>query len=130
MKITKQARTRARQWLRSCVVQGQLDEARVRQLVQQVTTAKPRDYLAILTYFQHLLRLELDRRTALVQSVYPLDDTMRDQLQNRLLKRHGAGLQFEYAITASLIGGLRIKVGSDVYDGSIQSRLNLLGSHF
>jgi len=29
-----------------------------------------------------------------------------------------------------LIGGLRIKVGSDVYDGSIQARLNRLAESF
>jgi len=29
-----------------------------------------------------------------------------------------------------LIGGIRIKVGSDVYDGSIQARLNTLAESF
>jgi F-type H+-transporting ATPase subunit delta len=40
-----------------------------------------------------------------------------------LTKRYGAGLSFTFAQNSALIGGMRIKVGSDVYDGSIQSRL-------
>ena len=30
----------------------------------------------------------------------------------------------------ALIGGLRVKVGSDVYDGSIQARLKALAESF
>ena len=46
-----------------------------------------------------------------------------------LAKRYGAGLNFTFAQNPALIGGMRIKVGSDVFDGSIQSRLaQLAGS--
>ena len=47
-------------------------EAKVRQVVQQVIAAKPRGYLAILSHFQRLLKLDLDRRTARVESALPL----------------------------------------------------------
>ena len=40
-----------------------------------------------------------------------------------LVKRYGAGLNFTFRQNPALIGGMRIQVGSDVYDGSIQSRL-------
>jgi F-type H+-transporting ATPase subunit delta len=130
MKIKKQARTTARQLLRYCVVENRVDEDRVRQVVTQVTTSKPRDYLSILVYFQHLLKLELDRRTARVESACPLEDPMRKQLQDHLTHRHGPGLEFLFAVSPSLIGGLRIQVGSDVYDGSILTRLKELGGQF
>jgi F-type H+-transporting ATPase subunit delta len=39
-------------------------------------------------------------------------------------------LNISYAQNPALIGGLRIQVGSDVYDGSVQARLNDLRENF
>ena len=72
MKISKQARRDAKQLFRCCCVNGLLDEGKVRQVVQQVIAAKPRGYLAILSHFERLLKLDLDRRTARVESPAPL----------------------------------------------------------
>ena len=68
VKISKQARRDAKQLFHACRVNGLLDEAKVRQVVQQVIAAKPRGYLAILSHFQRLVKLDLDRRTARVES--------------------------------------------------------------
>ena len=64
MKISKQARRDARELFRSCMVQGALDENRVRQAVAgRRSEQKPRGYIAILSHFQRLVRLEVARRT-------------------------------------------------------------------
>ena len=60
MKITKQARRDAKQLFRLCLVNGLLDEDRVRQVVQRVIAVKPRGYLAMLSHFQRLVKLDLD----------------------------------------------------------------------
>jgi F-type H+-transporting ATPase subunit delta len=39
-------------------------------------------------------------------------------------------LNINFVQNPALIGGLRIKVGSDVYDGSVQARLNKLAESF
>jgi F-type H+-transporting ATPase subunit delta len=41
-------------------------------------------------------------------------------------RRYGAGLQPSFEVDPALIGGLRIRVGSDVYDGSLRARLAAL----
>jgi F-type H+-transporting ATPase subunit delta len=43
---------------------------------------------------------------------------------------YGQGLNISFAQNPALLGGLRIKVGSDVYDGSVQSRLENLVESF
>ena len=68
VKISKQARRDAKELFHACRVNGVLDEAKVRQVVQQVIAAKPRGYFAILSHFQRLVKLDLDRRTARVES--------------------------------------------------------------
>jgi F-type H+-transporting ATPase subunit delta len=130
MKITKQSRREAKELFRSCVVGGLLDENRVRQAVQQVLQTKPRGYLAILTHFLRLIKLDIERRTARVESAAPLASDLQTQIQTSLARSYGKGLDISFAQNPELIGGVRIKVGSDVYDGSVQGRLAELQESF
>ena len=43
---------------------------------------------------------------------------------------YGRGLLMSYADNPALVGGVRITVGSDVYDGSIKGRLTALSERF
>ena len=130
MKISKQARRDARQLLRACMANAVLDDNRVRQAVQSVIRDKPRGYLAVLTQFQRLVRLETVRRTARVDSATPLSAPFQSQLQAELSQKYGAGLSFVFVENPALLGGLRIRVGGDVYDGSVQGRLAALQECF
>jgi F-type H+-transporting ATPase subunit delta len=130
MKITKQARREAKELFRSCVVAGLLEENRVRQAVQQVLQTKPRGYLAILTHFLRLVKLDIERRTARIESATPLSQDLQTQIQTSLARSYGKGLDISFAQNPALLGGVRIKVGSDVYDGSVQGRLEALQESF
>ena len=72
MKVTKQARREAKQLFRLCLVNGLIEEKRARQVVQQIIAAKPRGYLATLSYFQRLVELDCARHTAKVESALAL----------------------------------------------------------
>jgi F-type H+-transporting ATPase subunit delta len=93
MKITKQARRGAKELFRSCVVGGLLEENRVRQAVQQVLQTKPRGYIAILTHFVRLLKLDIERRTARVESAASLSADLQTQIQSSLARSYGKGVQ-------------------------------------
>jgi F-type H+-transporting ATPase subunit delta len=123
MKISKQARREAKSLFRAAHMDGLLDENRARQVVDEVLTTKPRHYVAILSHFQRLLKLDIDRRSASVESVIALDEAQQNDLKSALTKRYGPGLNFTFQQNPALIGGMRIRVGSDVYDGSLQFRL-------
>ena len=130
MKISKQARRDAKELFRACCDQGLLDDAKVRQAVQQVVARKPRGYLEILGHFQRLVKLDLDRRTAHVESAAPLVAAQQSSIRANLTGRYGEGLIFDFVQKPELIGGLRVKVGSDVFDGSVEARLAALGASF
>jgi F-type H+-transporting ATPase subunit delta len=126
MKISKQARREAKQLFRCCMEHGVMDENRVRQAVTRVAAAKPRGYIAILSHFQRLVKLQLELRTARVESPAPLAPGLEADVKAGLSRLYGPGLDFLFTRNAALLGGLRVKVGSDVYDGSIQARLAAL----
>jgi F-type H+-transporting ATPase subunit delta len=130
MKISKLARRDAKQLFRSCLSNGMLDDAKTRQAVLQVIARKPRGYVAILSHFQRLVKLDIERRTGRVESAAPLSPAQQAAVQANLVCRYGLGLNIAYAQNPALLGGLRIKVGSDVFDGSVQARLAALQESF
>jgi F-type H+-transporting ATPase subunit delta len=130
MRISKQARRDAKALFQSCRVDGLLDEARVRQAVGQVVARRPRGYFALLNYFVRLVRLDLTRRAVRIESAVPLATDLDTALRASLARRYGSGLSVVSGTDAGLIGGVRVRIGSDVFDGSIQGRLAELGKGF
>ncbi|MDA1273701.1 MAG: F0F1 ATP synthase subunit delta [Verrucomicrobia bacterium] len=130
MKISKQSRRTAKQLLRGCVQESGLDEDRVRRTVSAVIEKKPRGYFGILSHFHRLVKLEVEKRTARVESAADLAPEFQSTLQSSLNRKYGAGLHITFVTNPDLLGGLRIQVGSDVYDGSLQGRLNRLRESF
>ena len=130
MKISKQARHEARQLFHSCQANGVLDENRVRQAVRLVAERKPRGYAAVLAQFQRLLKLDVARHTAKIESAAALSPEFQARVQADLARRYGGGLNFIFAQNPALVGGVRIQVGGDVYDGSVQARLAALQESF
>lgn len=130
MKVSKQERRAAKELFRQCVIDGRLDEARARSVVEEVIAGKPRGYFAILSHFHRLLKLEVERRRARVEAAVALDGELQGSVREALTRVYGAGLDLSFSQNPELIGGMRIKVGSDVYDGSVQGRLAALQESF
>jgi F-type H+-transporting ATPase subunit delta len=128
MKATKRARQAARQLFRLCLVDGQLDAARVQLVARQLAASRRRGALPVLSDLQRMVRLDRDRHQAVVESAIALADDVRDDVQNGLVRVYGAGLETSFEQNPSLIGGMRIRVGSDVYDGSVRARLATIES--
>jgi F-type H+-transporting ATPase subunit delta len=91
---------------------------------------KPRGFVGTLAHFHRLLKLDIQRRTALVESAVSLTPEMQNKIGVSLGARHGMGLDVQFTASPALIGGLRVKVGSDVYDGSVAGRLAALADSF
>jgi len=130
MKTVKQTRREAKRLYCLCFVNGLLDESRVRQVVQKIIEAGRRGSSALLHRFLYLVKLDLDRHTAEVESATPLPDDLRASIQADLTRRYGPGINASFTQNPALIGGMRIKVGSDVYDGSVRAGLDELEKSF
>jgi F-type H+-transporting ATPase subunit delta len=130
MKTTTQMRRQAKQLYRFCLVNGTLNEGRVRQVVERVIKSRHRGYLALLARFQRLVKLDLARHRANVESAMPLPADVRASVEAGLRNTYGPGVSAVFVQNPSLIGGIRIKLDSDVYDGSVRAGLALLESRF
>lgn len=130
MRISKQSRREAKDLFRAAHANGVLDENRVRDTVSELLAQKPRGYVAILSHLERLVKLDVARRTARIESVVPVDAQTEGALKAALSRRYGPGLQFRFGTNPSLIGGMRVQIGSDVYDGTVRARLEELENKF
>lgn len=130
MKISKQAQRDARQLFRSCQKDGLLDENQVRQAVTLVLEKQPRGYIGILARLHRLVKLNLQGRAAHVESATALPADQQASVTHEIKAKYGQGVNISFGQNPALIGGLRIQVGSDLYDGSVKTRLNKLEESF
>ena len=126
MKVSKDALRTARQFMRLTLRNGTVDLAAARTIVEKVIADKPRNYLGILTSYQRLLRLEMEKRHAIVESAQGLSETEEATVTADLQLRHGPDVTTEFRTNNELLGGIRVKLGSTVWDGSVKSRLESL----
>jgi len=130
MKGKKQIKREARQLFRLCHVNGSVDEGRVTAVVRQALQSHPRGVYAVLSEFLRLVRLDQSKHTADIESVTDLPADLRASVADNLERVYGPGLNSSFSLNPTLIGGMRIKVGSDVYDGSIKAKLSELEKRF
>ena len=130
MKGTKQSRRFAKQLFKSCQVNGRLDADRTQKTVQLLIEQKPRGYFGILQHLHRLVKLDEASRTARVESAVALDQAQQQDIQDSLNRLKGGDVTVEFAENPRLIGGMRVKIGDDVFDGSVKTRLTGLSESF
>jgi len=130
MKGSKQSRRLAKQLFKSCQVDGRLNADRVRKAVRLLIEQKPRGYFGILQHLQRLVKLDEANRTARVESAVALGQAQQEDVRNSLNRLKGSDVTVEFATNPGLIGGMRVKIGDDVYDGSVKTRLTALSDNF
>jgi F-type H+-transporting ATPase subunit delta len=126
MKINKEIRQLSREMLRASFREGQLDPARISSIIDSVTARKPRNYIDVLKNYRRLLRLEAEKRRARIETASEMDPATQSEVVTNLKKKYGNDLTPEFVVNPELLGGMRIRVGSDVWDGSVRNRLERL----
>jgi len=111
-----------------CQEDGVLNEEKLSKSISFFGKQKPQDYRGILHELRKLVRLDMDKRTVYVESAKPLSSTETTRIVSSLTKKHGENLVFSYAINENLIAGLKVRVGSQVYDGTVLSKINRIAN--
>lgn len=83
---------------------------------------------AILRAFRTLLANHRGETTAEVTSAHPLDTGQQDALKQQLKTRLGRDVSIDLNVDPSLLGGLVVRIGSQMIDSSIRTRLNTLAN--
>jgi F-type H+-transporting ATPase subunit delta len=130
MKTIKQLTRDATRLFRLCLVDDSLDETRVRTVVQGILQSKRRGGQVVLSRFVRLVRLDRARHVADIESATLLPADVQTSVLAGLTRVYGPGITTSFSQNPALIGGMRITVGADVYDGSVQAGLAALARRF
>jgi len=126
----KQIARHAKKLFRLCRVNGRLDEDRARQVVSAIVAERRRGSLRLLRQFARLLKVEREQHSARVECAVPSTPDIESSVRQRIESLYGPGIAMVFTHNPQLIGGMRIQVGSDLYDGSIWNGLMALAKSF
>ncbi len=83
---------------------------------------------AIIRAYRRLAAHHRGETTAEVTSAHPLSDEQVTELKQQLRQRLGREVSVDLAVDPELLGGLVVRIGSQMIDSSIRTRLNALTS--
>jgi len=96
-----------------------LSEKRRESLLAEICTG----FIQLYNDHQGLIQVE-------VETAYPMSDSQKKELQKELSEKTGKKVQMNVVENKELIGGLVIKIGDTVIDGSVKHKINKLKKQF
>ena len=130
MKSGKEATRVAKKLFSASFADGKLDPKTVEKVVKKLIAGKPRGYLQVINAYWRLVKLDGDNNRAVIESAVELDAATKDAVVADLKKKYSDQIVAEFILNADLIGGMKIRVGSDVWDGSVKNRIERLSEKF
>jgi len=83
---------------------------------------------AVIRAFRQLAARHRGETTAEVTSAHALSPEQVDELKQQLRRRVGREVSVDLSVDPSILGGLVVRIGSQMIDSSIRTRLNALAS--
>ncbi len=93
-------------------------------LLVLLRAARLKNYAEIVDVYEVVLDERQGVIRGTVYSAVELGDPLRRRLELALAERTGKHVKLEHVRDVSLIGGLKLQLGSTVFDGSIRSQLD------
>jgi F-type H+-transporting ATPase subunit delta len=95
-------------------------------LVQQ---GRARELPKIIDSLVQLAAEERNKAVAEVRSATPLDAEQREKLKDAIARATGKQVELKVLVDPSVIGGLLVRVGDQVFDGTVRRKLQMAREH-
>ncbi|NDZ80030.1 F0F1 ATP synthase subunit delta [Streptomyces sp. SID10853] len=103
---------------------GKADAVTERLIVRLVTQPRGRSLEAGLESLSRLAAERRDRTVAVITSAVPLSDGQKERLGAVLAKLYGRRMHLNLDVDPAVLGGIQVRVGDEVINGSIADRLD------
>jgi F-type H+-transporting ATPase subunit delta len=122
------ARADAKRAIAAVANSMQLDTLTTNTLGVLAENRRLREISAVARAFATLAASHRGEVTAEVTSAHPLTPAQMSALSDKLKSRVGSNVAIQTRVDPSILGGLTVKIGSQMIDNSILTRLNSLAS--
>ncbi|HEV3171743.1 MAG TPA: F0F1 ATP synthase subunit delta [Actinocrinis sp.] len=102
---------------------GKANPSAIRLIRRLVAAPRRRSVVAGVEELSRIAAARRERVTALVTAAIPLTEAQRSRLTGILSRSYGREVRLNVELDQELIGGMVIRVGDDIIDGSIAGRL-------
>src|SRR5215470_3383824 len=107
-----------------CLVQEKMGENRTTEkMVEALMTRSTSRCLKILRKLTKYVRLDLAGSQAKIQSAVHLSPKEKSLVKKRIFLLRKRDLEVQFEVNPEVLGGLRIQIGSEIWDGTILSHL-------
>lgn len=122
----KQIINYAKGLLKVSLEDGQFSEERAAAVLQSLEKNPPRNYASVLKEYLKLVQREVANSTAAVEHAGDLSPAAIEAIKAKFTAHYGRSISVTTSQNDSLIAGIRVRVGCDVYDSSVAGALKEL----
>jgi len=94
-----------------------------------VQQGRARELTKIIDSLVQLAAEERKKAVAEVRSAMPLDEGQREKLKDAITRATGKQVELKVLVDPTVIGGLLVRVGDQVFDGTVRRRLEMAKEH-
>ena len=123
MAADKKTKLLAHQLFKLSLADGQVSAEQVSGVLGWVNKHSPRQPVTLLKIYQRLIATELSRSQAIVAHAGPLGAGVIAQIEKAMTKKYSRPITATAAPDATLLAGIRVRIGDDVYESSAASQL-------
>ena len=123
MAADKQTKLLAKQLFKLSLVNGVVSPEQVAGVLGWVEKHAPSRPVALLKAYQHRIAIELAKSRAVVEHAGPVSDATLKQIEAAMTKRYARPVTASAKPNPELLAGLRVRVGSDIYESSVANQL-------
>ncbi|MFC7326909.1 F0F1 ATP synthase subunit delta [Marinactinospora rubrisoli] len=105
------------------LLSGKVDAATLCLVTEAVTRPRGRTLEQGLDHFGHLVAERAKRYVAVVRTAVPLTEAQQTRLEAVLTRVYGRAIHLNIDIAPEVVGGLSIRVGDEVIDGTVAGRI-------
>jgi len=128
MRADKKTKALAKRLFKLSLVNGAVSPDQVAGVLGYVEKTAPRHPLALLKLYHRAIALELAKSRALVEHAGPVTDATLRSIEAAMTRKYARAVTATAQPNPRLLAGLRVRVGSDVYESSVSGQLAALAS--
>ncbi len=128
MRADKKTKALAKQLFKLSLVNGAVSAEQVTGVLGYIEKNVPRHTLAVLQLYHRAIATELAKSSAVVEHAGPIGDGTLKAIESAMTKKYSRPVTATAKPNPKLLAGLRVRIGSDVYESTVAGQLAALSS--
>jgi F-type H+-transporting ATPase subunit delta len=106
---------------------GKLQESIANRFSGEFASLPKAEGITLLSLYLKGVKRELNKQTLVIESAVSLQPAKISQIEKEIKKKRRVA-SIESRVNSGLLGGLKIKIGDEVYEGSLLKKIEELGN--